>query len=300
MSDVAVWTCEFEPAPGAPKLDDLTVGAKFLLKCKGDLAVAWSADPLHIKFPKDEQAYALSILSADQLSPQSVQLTVTGYRAGEQTPDWFRVLQKDADGERGFEVVKPKWMIKSVLAPGKPPQPYPSFGPWGLGLPMYLWVSFALAAALLLAAGGWFLLRLFQRRRVRETLRRHKTALSPAHQFYRDARAIRRRLDEATGPDVVRGIATDLAREFRMFLVREFEVPALDWSDAAVRRDLSRRHRAVDAAAGDALGKTLRELTRLLSRPAFLGEDVAQLLAMSLGTVEAVEAARTSLERRRR
>lgn len=291
MSDVPVWSCEFEAAPNQPKLDDLTVGAKFRLNCHGDIAVAWSAEPLRVKFPKAEQAHSLAIIGAEQLNPQSVQLTVTGYRAGEQTPDWVRILQGEGAEQRGFETEKPKWTVKSVMSEGAPKKPYPSFGPWGVSLPTSVWIGLAVLITALVAALIWAVRRTWQRRRVRETLRRHRTALSPAHQFYRDARGLRRRLDEATAPETVRQVADDLSREFRLFLVREFEVPAEEWTDAAIRRDVARRFRAVGAQAGEGLAKTLRELTRLTSRPAALPEDVAQLLTMSLDTVEAIERA---------
>jgi hypothetical protein len=64
MSDVPVWNCDFAPLKegGASDLSALTVGAKFAMKCHGDIAVAWEQSPPHLAYAKPEDNYTLAIL----------------------------------------------------------------------------------------------------------------------------------------------------------------------------------------------------------------------------------------------
>jgi len=283
VSDVPVWTCDFE----AP--EHLTVGHHFRLRCHGDIAVDWSADLPVIKPAKAEDEFALVILSAEQLKPQAVQLTVTGYRPGDHAPEYVRVMQ----GSRGFETEKPKWKIESVIAQDSaPPKPYPSVGPFSVFGPP--WLALTLYLVLILAAVllGRAIYRWIKRRAFRRELEAQRTALSPVRQFYRDARALRRRLNQATDSDELRRVGVDLDRQFRLFLMREFEVPALTSSDAGLVKELRRHHRPVMDVAGDDLRKTLRELSRAQARPATLAADVDQLLRMCVDVTEMIERGR--------
>src|SRR4051812_41678252 len=99
----------------------LTVGAKFLMKCHGDIAVNWDqAPPPAVTFPAKEQMYSLHILQVLQQDPNDTQYVVTAYKAGDFQLEYLRVLQSSAGGEKGFEVSLPKWTVKSVLDPQKP------------------------------------------------------------------------------------------------------------------------------------------------------------------------------------
>ena len=278
-----VWTCEWQGR------ENLTVGAIFKAKCHGDIPVTWGEGPLEVKFAKEEDAYSLVVLNADKLSPNEADLTVTAYKPGEHQPEYARFTQ---GATSGFEVAKPSWSVKSVLDPQKPPQPVASLGPWSVGFPMWI----ALAAALVLALIGLIVWRTVrrvrQRRRMLDDLQRHKTAILPVHQFYRDARTLRRRLNGAKTVEELRQVAAELNREFRLYVLRQYLIPTLDWSDRQVVDDLRRRHRKVYAQTLDPLRRTLRELGKLAQQPNVLLADVEQLHRMSLDTVERMERAR--------
>src|SRR5690349_9894755 len=149
MSDTPLWTCEFIPKTGGPALDSLTVGARFNLKCHGDIAVNWDQNEVpHLKFAKEDETYSLAILNVVQQTPNDVQLEVTAYKAGDFHPEYIRVLQGGGTAEKGFETSNPKWQVKSVLDPKQPPQPYGPIGPWSLGLPLW----FALVVGIMMLA----------------------------------------------------------------------------------------------------------------------------------------------------
>lgn len=284
-----IWTCDILPskAENAVPLESLTVGAKFHMSCKGDIPVEWAEGPLQVQFAKKEETYILAVLKAEQLESTRAELMVTSYKPGEHKPEYVRIVQ----GTQGFEVSKPTWTIQSVLKKEEQPQAFPPFGPWSLGFP--LWIIIAVATVLGLLA--FFIFRKsrrhIQRRRMLEELARHTTALTPINQFYRDARQLRRRLNTVKTAEELKPVAEDLNREFRLYVLRRFQIPTLDWSDRAIVEDLRKRHRKVYEQAGDSLKKTLRELSRLGSQPQVKPHDVEQLHQMSVQTAEKVEEA---------
>jgi hypothetical protein len=292
MSDVPVWTCTFENGPDV-KLDSLTVGAKFGLKCHGDLPVQWTDAPLTVAFPKEDQAYTLAILQKGKLEAQDAEFIVTGYKAGKNAPEYIRIMQ----GDHGFEVAKPAWEIKSVLKQGEQPKPFPPFGPYTVWMPMWIIGAFLAAIVIVTVLVVRKVRMNTQRRRMMEDLKRHRTALSPLHQFYRDARGLRRRLHNVKNADELKIISEDLNREFRLYILRQFEIPTLDWTDAAILKDLRKRHRKVFVKAADPLKKTLRELVRLKAQNQVLLQDVEQLHRMSLDAAEKLESAREGAAR---
>ncbi|HMN67893.1 MAG TPA: DUF4381 family protein [Bdellovibrionales bacterium] len=284
-----VWRCTFVESAKEWPLDNLTVGAHFRLGCEGDIPVEWTPDqPVRVDFAKKEDGYSLHILKSETLEPQKATFLVTGYKAGQHAPEYIRLTQ---DG-KGFEVAKPTWQIRSVLNPQEQPQPFPSFGPWAIPPP--LWILIAVGAViLLLALALWrFLRRRRQRGRMLAELERHRTAMPPVHQFYRDSRQLHRRLATAKSVEELKALSDDLDREFRLYLLRRFQIPTLDWSDREILTDLRKRHRKVYSVAGEPLRKTLRELRRLTTQEQMLLVDVEQLYRMSLDAVERTEAAK--------
>lgn len=288
MNEVPVWSCEFKEAPSAPALNALTVGSKFTLNCHGDLAVPWAkGQPVTPVFPQKEQAYSLAILETSRLEENDVTFVVTGYKAGKHEPEYIRFVQ----GDKGFEFVKPKWQIQSVLKQGEQPQPYPPFGPWALSLPIWIMVAALIALLLILYFAIRTIRRRGQRRRMLDELKLHRTALSPLHQFYRDSRLLRRKIHNAKTVEDLKKISEELDREFRLYVLRQFQIPALDWSDGEILRDLKKRHRRVYRQSSESLKRTLRELSRMRGRDQILLHDVEQLHRMSLDVVERLDTA---------
>lgn len=290
-----VWTCEFVPAtvPHAGQLDNLTVGALFQLNCQGDIAVAWTDGLPMVQFPAKEQAYTLYILQTLKLEPQRAELLVTGYKSGDNAPEYVRIVQ----GAQGFETLKPKWAIKSVLKPNEQTPPYPPFGPWNLSLPLWFWLALAAVILAVIYFSVRTVRRYNQRSRMLADLQRHKTALSPLHQYYKDTRNIRRRLHTVKQVEELNAISEELNREFRLYVLRQFQIPTLDWSDREIVRDLRKRHSKIYYRVREPLRKTLRELGRMAGQKQILFKDVEQMQRMSLDTVERIEKAREGSHR---
>jgi hypothetical protein len=285
-----VWNCKFSPLPGegAPQMNELTVGSKFAMSCQGEIPVEWKQEAgVEARFAKKEESYTLYVLKAEKLSSNNAELTVTAYKPGKHAPEYIRIVQ----GDKGFEALKPTWEVQSVLPKDQPPQPYGPFGPWSLDIPY--WIFGALA--ILLCLIGFLVVRklrkITQRRRMLEELALHKTALSPAHQFYRDSRTLRRRLNGAGTTEELRTISSDLNKDFRLYVLRQFQIPALEWSDRAIVEDMRKRYRLVHREAAEPLRRTLRELGRIVTQPNPLLPDVEQLHRMSLEAVEKIELA---------
>lgn len=293
MSEIPVWSCEFAPQSdaGSPALDNLSVGTRFALKCHGDIAVHWDKSvPTTFSFAKPEDEFSLAVLEVVRQEPNEIDLEVTAYKAGKHEPEYLRVLQsKGTANEQGFEFTKPKWEVHSVLDPKQPAQPFGAYGPWSLSLPMWFW----LALALILVAFFYFIYgrvqKFQQKRRMREELARHKTAVLPLHQFYKDCRNLRRRLFDAKTPADFTLIAGDLNREFRLYVLRKFEIPTLDWTNSQILRELKKRHRITYMQAGDPLRQVLRELTKLGARDNLNAQDLEQVQRMSLDAAERLD-----------
>lgn len=281
MTEFPVWSCDLSEAK------DLTVGRKFGVKCHGDIDVGWKPGPLSVIFPKEEDGYSLVVLAAPKLEKNDVELVVTGYKPGQHQPEYLRIVQ----GEAGFEVQKPHWEIQSVVKQGEKPQPYASVGPWSIGLPLWFLIAAAVVLLALVYAGYRIFRRVHQRRQMLADLERHRTTLSPLHQFYRDARMLRRRLNQAKTAEEAKAVADDLNREYRLYILRQFRIPTLDWSDRAIVADLRRRYRKVYRRAGASLGKTLRELSRLREGETVLLKDVEQMHRASMESVERLDEA---------
>lgn len=291
-----VWNCTFGKStePNPVEMNALTVGAKFSMACKGDIAVDWTEAPVSLRFPKKEDSYTLQILKTDKLGANEALFVVTGYKGGAHNPEYIRIVQ----GERGFEVAKPAWEIKSVLKKDQPPQPYPPYGPWGVAFPLWILVAIGLTALFIAILIYRTVRRYNQRSRMLLELGRHKTALSPIHQFYRDARGLRRRLNVARENDERKSLADELNRDFRLYVLREFLIPTLDWSDRAIAEDLRKRHRRVYDQAGDHLKRALRELSRMKAQDEVKQTDVEQLHRMSMDAAERIEQAKETRGRR--
>ncbi len=293
MSALPIWNCEFKAQEGAAPLDNLTVGSLFRLHCQGEIEVEWKEGPFAVVFPDKNANYSLVVLKADKTNAKEAEFVVTGYKAGSHVPEYVRIIQ----GEAGFEMLKPKWEIKSVLKPNQMNEPYPPFGPWSLAMPIWVLFVLGLAAALVFYFGFRVFRRSRQRAKMLAELTRHQTALSPLHQFYRDARQLRRRLHNVKQAEELSALSKDLDREFRLYVLRQFQIPTLDWTDGEIVRDFKRRHRKVYEKAGDPLRKTLRELTRLVNQKEILFKDVEQIQRMSLETVETIDSAMTGAKR---
>ena len=282
-----LWRCSIDQLqndPGGASLDALTVGAKFRLDCNGDLPVAWDVQqPVTVQLPDpNQQKYDLKILQTLSLEPQMAKFVVTSYRAGEFSPEYVRIFT----GKAGFETTGLRWQVQSVLPKDRKPEAYPAFGPYLINMPFWVW--FVIFVAVLFVVGAIYRLvrRYQQRKKVQQILKDHASALPPHTQFHREMRQIKKAIDSQQSTI---GIALKLDSEVRLYLLRTFQMPALDWSDREILKELKRKRRSLYDSERARVAKALRELTQLKKSDSVKTQDLEQMFVLSRDTVDRLE-----------
>ncbi|MEM7646147.1 MAG: hypothetical protein AAF203_04490 [Pseudomonadota bacterium] len=255
--ELPTWTCKVE---GQPKEAQWTVGEVFHLECEGT-SVNFSSVKLQFKH-KERQDYALKILEVEKQTSNSLFLKVTSYNAGAHQFDQSSLLD---DSVPVLKIEPFKVAVQTVI---RDPQqkPFGPAAPFKLSYPAWLWVM--LGVVLL---GGLFLSlfrlkRRAQMRKVLEELKQHNTALGAFNQFNKDIRSLGRQyiFGKSEGwPEQKRErYIESLDSVFRMYLLREFYVPALDWGSGLVVRTISKQDKKRFPIYGDELRKFLKEIDR--------------------------------------
>jgi hypothetical protein len=286
MSDIPIWRCEIVPLagdPGAAPLNNLTVGSKFELDCNGDISVVWQG-PAQVAPAKEENKYELVILKVISQEPTSARYVVTSYKAGNNKPEFVRILS----GDQGFEATGLTWNVQSVLPKDRKPEVNPSIGPYLLNLPVWVW-GIVIGVALLISLIAWRITRRYrQRKKVLLMLKEHDSALPPHGQFHKDLRQIKKAMDRQE-PALEK-----LDNDFRLYLLRAFQVPALDWSDGEILRDVRKKHKTVYEREAKRMAKVLRELGQLKKSSSIKPKDMEQMFVLCRDTVDRIEKVRSS------
>lgn len=266
-----IWMCRTERAagnesPAGPLDQPLTVGEKFVLTCEG-ATVELDPSKLSLQLPTEEK-YSLRLLRIQSLNENKGVFTATSYRVGE-GPLKGVVL---GDGVKSVELQGIELQLRSSIDPSTNPEGKPFAPPDPLAFlwPIWLWV----ALGGLVLAVGLVCFMIFRRRGQRQALlaelARHGTALSPYHQFNKDLRHLARefpvRKPEDWTPKVASQYMEELNRHFRWYLSREFTVPAFQWSDSLILKEVRKRSGQMARASRRGLLKDLRLTLQELSK----------------------------------
>lgn len=283
--------------PAVPGLQDnqLTVGREFLLACEGEFPRDLHPDKVQVVL-KPEEKYSIHLMSFEFRSPTAADLKVTAYRAGQIHFDNLQVT----DGTQTLSLGPVQYQVETVLQQPEggqqaPPEPYGAFGPADLPVP-------AVYGAILLAALGFVALfvafkiyRVVQRRSMLEKLREHDAAMSPLAQFHQTLRRLQRSNAvffgvPAKSAEVQRAFET-LHEAFLLFLTRQYKVPAVEWNERLVLKDIKKYHRGVYTEFADPLKKLYKEFGHGLKDKQKLTEsDVLNLTKSTRALVEKMEA----------
>lgn len=293
---VPLWTCALEPSPGGPSLESMTVGDQVLLKCGGVSIEPIEGMPI-IEFVEEALKYTLHPLAVLKSESNNLELVVTGYKPGQfEVPHFFL---KGAN--QMVRVENLKWSVQSVIeqqSREQPKEPYGPFGPWEIGWPYWL---FGGAGGLLVLVSLMVYLiwkKRRDRRRLIERLELKSTALSPFNQFNKELRqayrAFQRKSQEQERQKV---FISSVNQQLRLYLSREFIIPAMDWSTRATLKDLKRRHRRIYKLVGADLKQAFIELEKAEGAGEISLYDGEQLLEMVRRSGEMVHQAR---EKKRR
>ena len=274
-----------------PEKEGITVGEIFVLNCKGDPA-AFEKKEWVIELP-EKMERTLVLLGVKSYAPDQAELQVTSSRAGQVALD--KAVLTDSVHRQELKVAK--FAVETVVEPpkdGKPPEPFGPVPPQAISLPLWFWIIIGFVGAGVL---GWIVVkiqRMMQKKRVTTELSKHATALTPYNQFNKDLRTLMRDYifskDEPWPKDRVKEFVSILNRYFRTFILREFTVPALEWSSKAVVKDIkSRQRKKLQKVTLEGLRLTLREFDKAIERIERVDStDCQQLLDISRKTAQSI------------
>jgi heme exporter protein D len=256
INDLPKWNCRVE---GTPQDEQWTVGEVFYLICNGPKAEFYSKE-IGTK-EKGKTEYHLKILDVKKQTPTSLEAQATTYVP---QPHEFNKLFLTDQNVEVVRVEPFKLPVKSVIKQ-KGQKPYGPFFAMKLQYPFWIWL---VLAAFVIVTLIFTLLRLNRRaqmKKVIDELKQHNTALGPFNQFNKDLRTLSRQYifsDESWSEHKKLNYVERLDEIFRMYLLREFYIPALDWNSSLVVRSLSKEDKKRFPVYGGGLKKFLSELDR--------------------------------------
>lgn len=281
--------------------NQLTVGREFYLICKGD----WPKDlkTESLAFEGDaNMKYVLKILNFEFRSPTEADIKVTSYIAGKvQVPQLVITdgAQKVDLGQVAFEVTSvlpaqgAEGMTAGEQAPAKP-EPYGPMGPAVIPVPLLYWLFLL---AVILFTGGLIALRMWrfnQRREMLLRLKEHDVALSPLQEFHQAMRKLQRANAAFYGKEAseeeLRSGMKELSRMFRVYVSRRLRVPAFEWGERLIVKELRREHRAVHDEYAKKIHGLFTEFRKAeTTNTKITSSDVSQLAEVLRKTLEGIE-----------
>lgn len=280
--DAVNWECSLTGVDGGP-LAKMTVGQKAVLKCAGPSVAEWKSAP-KLQFPSPEDEFTLAVIQPRKTGVNDGEWIVTGYKPGSYRPDWILIT----DGTNHIKATGLSWTVETVIEQpkdGKPVEPYPAMGPLILIWPWWLWASIA-AVVMTIGVFGFIRFRRYRaRKKLLERLSRTGTVLTPYAEFHKVLRQLSRK-----HPGTAEAYLKQLDDSFRMYLTREFIVPADEWSDRAVLTDIKKRNKLIFKSAGKDLAAAMREMKRAKEAKALNVADCEQLQEISRKLVDKIHA----------
>lgn len=225
---MSIKECQVE---SPPEREFNRVGDFLRLQCKGENLPQISL-PVQIVFPKKEMEYSLHVLEVLESSPEKMSLVVTGYKPGEYVFEGVELKS----GEIAVPLAKFQIKIESVV---KNPQEAQEFSapPLPLQYPFWFWILLGAIGAAIIASFvlGWIGARRVVRRKQR--LAQLKNNLSPILVAAKSLRILRKKV----GPEFTKeNFINELDSVFRIFLTRQFQIPAEEWSDKKIQNWLQK------------------------------------------------------------
>ncbi|KYG67969.1 hypothetical protein AZI87_01460 [Bdellovibrio bacteriovorus] len=293
---MAAIQCKTE-IPSVEGLNDnqLTVGREFLLVCDGEFPKDLAQEKLHFNL-KPEEKYQIHLLGFEFRTTTQADVKVTAYKAGNFQ---YQDLQL-SDGTTTLSLGPIQYQVESVLEkpePGQPQvkqEPFGPIGPASLPVPMLYWALLAgvIGLVILMLAGKVY--RVVQRRNMLAKLKEHDSAMSPLAQFHQNLRRLQRTNTVFFGgkadPNHIPEAITLTYDMLKLFLTRRYQMPAMEWSDRLILKDLKKYHRAVYVEYGPDLKNLFKEYNRAIQDKEKLNEqDVLNITTHCRLLVEKME-----------
>jgi len=271
-------SCELK-FPSLPGLEEnvMTVGRIFQLQCSVTVLEGFDFSKAQLEMNESERL-VLKLFKAESQAPQSITLEMTSYGAGQ----WSFENLTLTDGAHKIPLGKIQLEVKSVLPQDTKVEPYGPVGPLVIPIP---WLYIAIVSVVVLTslgALGLNLRRRFQRSSLLKKLRDYDTPLSPVQQFHAESRRWQRNYaffhtlkDES---DEALKVLREVDQQVRVYFIRRFQIPALEWSTRLIMNDLKKYHRKIHDENKEIILKWFTEVGRAL-KPGFAlkAPDVIQL-----------------------
>ena len=285
---------EGDPAAEIVPLTKMTVGRKLLLKCQGE-PVFFARNKLVVLNGENAPAM-IQLLEVRRLDEKSGDFVVTSYKAGKHEVNGLRLTDGDLIAELGGETIVVESVIKAK--DGKPPEPYGAYGPIQLQWPLFMWIVLAAAVVGALIFLGVRLWKHTQRRKMLEELKKFDTALSPFDQFNLELRKLKRNLEFSNFKETTSyaEMVSLIEKSMRLYLLREWRLPAHEWSEEKIHQDMKKRHRKFHDLSREDLTEVFRELRKAQQdRAKLTAQEVLLLLAITQRKVTQVWRTRQQL-----
>ena len=250
------WTCQIE---SSPRDGEWTVGEIIPLSCEGP-RVSFESTDLQFAHADPLQKYSLKILDVESQTENSLQLRATTYTPG---ANEFKATVLTDKGRPVLQVESMVIPTKSVIK-SEDPKPFGPITAFKVGYPLWLWLGLAALILGILFLSVFRFRRKVQMKKVIDELQQHNTALGAFNQFNKDIRQLGRSYifgeQKAWPEEKKQRYVQSLDEIFRMYLLREFFVPALDWDTNLTLRTLSSQDKKRFFRYGHDLKRVLQEL----------------------------------------
>lgn len=250
------WKCTFDNN-GTTSASGVTVGQKLNLFCSGETVEFKGPVKIEAEKPEDPPRPVFGkmfILETKKLENGTGEFVITSYQAGEHKAEG--IILTDGSTKvalEGFDL-----QVKSVIE-NPTQQPYPSFGPWSMSITWYYWVILAIFVLL----AGWKAFVEFKKYKVRkklfDDLQNYRTARPPYDELHTELR----KLERGLGRIAPTPFFETLDRAYRLYLIRELHVPALDWTDKDIVKEIKRRHIVIYSDIKDDLIDYFAEMRKI-------------------------------------
>jgi len=271
-------SCEIN-IPAVKGLQDnvLTVGRLFELKCPATIPENFNFETAKIELPESERL-SFKIFKTAAQDKNTLIFEATLYRAGTfQAEDLIFT-----DGQQKISLGKFEAQVQSVIPEGVKAEAYGPIGPLIIPIP---WVYIAIVASailFLLGSLGLQWRRRWQRKSLLNRLREYETAVSALQQFHSESRRWQRENtlfhDPKINDESLERVLKEIDQQVRIYFIRRFQIPALEWNQKLILKDLKKYHRKIYDENFEFVKKWFTEITRALS-PQFKlkAQDVIQL-----------------------
>jgi hypothetical protein len=255
-------------------------------------------EPLRIELP-EEFDHSIVLLKKLELTSTKIAYEATHYQAGKFELPFINIV--DANNS-GFISQPMNFQVQSVIGQPAPEKIYGGVAPMPLGWPVWIFFTILVTIVVIMAWVALFFKSRVQKKNLEKNIRKFLSPMGSYHQFSKDIRVLRSRVvfserHEWSQPQLQNYIF-DLNEHFRMFLLREFTVPATTWSSRQTQKAIKKRARLTYPFFRDTLSTALRELDRARSSyEGMTSKDCDQLTKIIVKSVESIWAYKYKGER---